>query len=96
MNIIEHYTPEENKNEQIYFNVILPLLVFWSVLTFILFCTLIQDQNKHQQTGERTQYMLFLPDSVINNQYVEWKRKTKEHDGGIPCCRTGQDDASSR
>lgn len=73
MNIIEHYTPEpeENKNDQIFFNVILPILVFWSALTFVIFCTLIQDQDKHQLTEERTQYMLFLPDSVINNQYVE-------------------------
>lgn len=73
MNIIVHYTPEpeENKNDRIYFNVILPILVFWGALAFVIFRTLIQDRDKRQLTEERTRYMSFLPDSVINNQYVE-------------------------
>lgn len=63
MNIIEHYTPdeEEDKNRKIYENIVLPWTVIWSVVVFVLFCTLVSDQEKNYQPTPHPEYNLHIP-----------------------------------
>ena len=63
MNIIEHYTPEEeeNKNMKTYENIVLPWIVIWSVVVFVLFCTMVSDQGKYYQIPSHPEYLLHIP-----------------------------------
>ena len=68
MNIIEHYTPEEeeNKNMIIYENVVLPWIVILSITVFVLFCTMVSDQGKYYQTTSHPEYELHIPCSDMS------------------------------
>jgi len=62
MNIIEHYMhEEEDKNLKIYENIVLPWIVIWSVIAFVLFCTMVSDQGKNYQPKPHPEYELHIP-----------------------------------
>lgn len=68
MNIVEHYMPEsEDKNDGIYWNFIVPGVVIWSVITFVIFSTIVSDQNAQKIGPFHPEYELVSSNSCINN-----------------------------
>ena len=60
MTIIEHYRDDEssNRNDRMYYDYILPFTVFWSVVTFVMFMTILSDWKNPPDPPDHPEYVL--------------------------------------